>query len=114
MQWIKDIAEKLTITATTEYKDIKAFDSPDDARIFWKKRRKIANFLKHAYFGGNKLIRDDEIDNLQLLMLAVFSYTDINFGMEGDYQYATFVVKYEFFVGLPEGIQQIVDLPRTT
>ena len=111
MRWIRDMAEQLPITATSEYKDVKAFVSRDDARIFWKERKMIANFLKHAYFDKDEMIRAEEIDNLQLLILAVSSYTHIddisNLGIEGVYLYATFVAKHGFIDGVPEDIQQI-------
>ncbi len=84
MEWIREMAEKIPITATSRYEDIKTFVSPDDARQFWKKWNMVSNFLKHADNDACSHISIDEVDNFYLLMRAIAAYHDIDKGGLGD------------------------------
>ena len=88
MRSIRDLAETLPITATSEYNDVTVQVSPDIAREFWKHRNKVYNFLKHADNDANRHISLDEVDNLLLLMQACGSYSDLTGGNVGAEGYA--------------------------
>jgi len=86
MKWIVDIAEQLPITESTSYEEVGAFISSEAASEWWSKRNRVANFLKHADKDAQDHILHDEIDNLNLLMLALSSYCDLvkdDLGEEG-------------------------------
>ena len=80
MESIHRWAKEFPITATSEYEDIVALVSPDVAQKFWRKRSKIANFLKHADRDSCAHISMEEVDNLTLLMQAHSSYLDLDRG----------------------------------
>ena len=77
MKWILDIAEQLPITESTSYEEVGVFISSKAARDWRSKRNRVANFLKHADRDAQDHILRDEIDNLNLLMLALSSYCDL-------------------------------------
>jgi hypothetical protein len=86
MNWIRQIAEQLPIDANTKYKDLIASVSPDSAKIFWLRRNKVSNFLKHADRDPDSNIALEEVDNLHLLIQALCSYVDLvsdDLGAEG-------------------------------
>jgi hypothetical protein len=86
MKWIRKMAEKLPIDASTKYEDVVASVSRDLAREFWQKRNKISNFLKHADRDAKSSISLEEVDNLHLLAQTLGSYVDLvrdDLGAEG-------------------------------
>lgn len=83
MKSVREWAEKMPITETSKYEDIKATVSPDVARDFWTKRNKVSNFLKHADNDESTHISMEEVDNLPLLMQALSSYLDLDRGGPG-------------------------------
>lgn len=78
MQWIRDIAEQIPITANSEFRDIAASVSRETARGYWIKRNKIANFLKHADKDAQSHISMDDVDNTELLMIVLGAYVDLS------------------------------------
>ena len=77
MGWIRDMADRLPITASSKFEDIVASVSPDVAQDFWRKRNAVANFLKHADRDAEPSISLEDVDNLQLLMQALSAYLDL-------------------------------------
>ncbi len=64
----------------------RAIVSPDLAREFWQKRTKVSNFLKHADRDAKFHISLEEVDTVDLLILALGSYDDLlkdDLGAEG-------------------------------
>ena len=61
MQSIHCWAKELPITATSEFEDIVALASPDVTQNFWRRRNKIANFLKHADRDSSAHISMEEV-----------------------------------------------------
>ena len=88
MRQIRELAEVLPITATSEYGDFNVGVSADIARDFWNRRNKVYNFLKHADNDAAKHISLEEVDNLFLLMLTCGSYFDLTGGNVGAEGYA--------------------------
>ena len=86
MKWIRDMANRMPISASSQYEDVAASVSPGLAQDFWRKRNAVSNFLKHADRDAKSHISLDEVDNLWLLTQASGSYldlTDDNLGAEG-------------------------------
>lgn len=86
MQWIQDMAEQLPIKEDSRIEDVQVSVSPETARQYWLKRNRSSNFLKHADRDTHDHISIDEINNLELLMLALNSYSDLvkdDLGAEG-------------------------------
>jgi hypothetical protein len=86
MKWIQQMAEQLPITESMKYEDIRVTVPEETARKWWTKRNKVSNFLKHADRDGKAHIPLQEVDNLNLLTLALTSYTDLvkdDLGAEG-------------------------------
>jgi hypothetical protein len=105
MKWIQEMAEQLPITASMKYEDIKASVSEKTAREWWQKRNKVSNFLKHADRDAKAHISLQEIDNLNLLTLALSSYSDLvkdDLGAEGLILWIYFNVVTETKEQLPE------------
>ena len=112
MSWIKEMAEQFPITASMEYKDINGSIPEDIAREWWKKRHKASNFLKHADRDAKGHISLEEIDNLNLLTLALASYSDLvedDLGAEGTILWIYFNVVTETKDQLPENYQHIAN-----
>lgn len=113
MEVISKWAEKLPITATSKYEDIKVSVSSDVAKWFWGERNKVANFLKHADRDAENHISMDEVDNLRLLMLAQSSYLDIDKGGLGNEGLVLWVfshVNSGDVESLPKGWQEVASL----
>lgn len=86
MKWIRGMAEQLPISEDSRIEDVRVSVSPETARKYWLKRNKVSNFLKHADRDTHDHISIDEIDNLELLMLTLGSYSDLvkdDLGAEG-------------------------------
>lgn len=77
MSWIRDMAEQLPISASSEYDDVEVPISPNAANRWWSTQTRAANFLKHADRDPDDQMSFDQIDNLELLMRAVSSYRDL-------------------------------------
>ncbi len=110
MKWIREMAERIPITATSKYEDIKADASNDVIGEYWKKRNKVYNFLKHADKDANKHISMGDVDNLSLLMRAFSSYLDIDvngLGNEGFVLWIFFCVESDMVEGLPTRLHEI-------
>lgn len=77
---IKDVAEKSSITADSNFFEDKDFTievSLEGKREFLGMVRKASNFLKHAAFDHDKFLSLEEINNLQFLMLVSGSYLEL-------------------------------------
>lgn len=110
MKWIRELAERIPITETSKYEDIKASVSGDDVGQFWKKRNEIYNFLKHADTDANSHISMSDVDNLSLLMQAQSAYFDIDvngLGNEGLVLWIFFCVESDIIEGLPTRLHEI-------
>ena len=110
MKWIRELAERIPITETSKYEDIKVSVSHVDIRQFWKKRNKIYNFLKHADNDANNHISMGDVDNLSLLMQAQSSYIDIDgngLGNEGLVLWIFFCVEFDIIETLPTRLYKI-------
>ncbi|MGH8569395.1 MAG: hypothetical protein ACREXU_15660 [Gammaproteobacteria bacterium] len=110
MKWIKDMAEKLPITADMKAEEVKVTVSPETARKWWMKRNKAANFLKHADRDPRAHISLDDIDNLELLTQALASYTDLvkdDLGNEGFVLWVYFSVVHETHDDLPKEYREM-------
>ena len=77
MRHVREWADALPITENTEYDDLSVCVSPEVAKRYWKERKKVANFLKHADRDAEEHISLDEVDNFDLLMLATGSYIQL-------------------------------------
>ena len=77
MDWVSKMAERLPITASTQYDEVKVHLDPETTRQFWTRTNRAANFLKHADRDAADSLSLDEIDNLHLLTLAFGSYRDL-------------------------------------
>ena len=110
MKWIREMAERFPITATSKYEDIKAAASDDVIGEYWKKRNKVYNFLKHADKDANNHISMCDVDNLSLLIRAFSSYLDIDvndLGYEGFVFWIFFCVELGMVEGLPTRLHEI-------
>jgi hypothetical protein len=77
MEWVRQMAEALPISADTYPHEAKATASPKAARLYWNRRNKVANFLKHADVDAGTALSLDEVDNLTLLMQGYSAYIDL-------------------------------------
>ena len=77
MDWVRKMAKRLPITASTQYDEVKAHLDPESTREFWSRMNSASNFLKHADRDAGDSLSLDEIDNLHLLTLAFSSYRDL-------------------------------------
>jgi hypothetical protein len=77
MRWVKEIAEELPIGPDTQFDEIVASVSQSDARRFWNRRNRVANFLKHATRDAGSHLALEDVDNLELLMQALSAYVDL-------------------------------------
>ena len=110
MQSIHCWAKELPITATSEFEDIVALASPDVRQNFWRKRNKIANFLKHADRDSSAHISMEEVDNLTLLMQVHSSYLDLDrggLGHEGVIFWIYICVSFGIIEELPTKLHEI-------
>ena len=110
MQSIHRWAKELPITATSEFENIVALASPGVAQNFWRKRSKIANFLKHTDRDSSAHISMEEVDNLTLLMQAHSSYLDLDrggFGHEGVIFWIYSCVAFGIIEDLPTKLHEI-------
>ena len=86
MQFVRDMADRLPITLSSNFNDVTASVSQNVAQEFRRKRTAISNFLKHADRDAKSHIALDDVDNLNLLLQASCAYVDItndNLGSEG-------------------------------
>lgn len=86
MQRVREMADRLPVTASSKFEDIRASVSPTVAQDFWRRRNAISNFLKHADRDAKSHISLDDVDNLYLLFQAASAYVDLtndNLGPEG-------------------------------
>lgn len=105
MRFVRDMADRLPITASSEFRDVVASVSPDVAREFWQKRNAVSNFLKHADRDPKSHISLDDVDSLDLLMQACCSYLDLtrdNLGPEGFVLWVYFNAVKGSSEGMPE------------
>ena len=110
MKWIRELAERIPITETSKYEDIKASVCNDAMRQFWKKRNEIYNFLKHADNDANNHISMGDVDNLSLLMQAQSAYLDIDrngLGNEGLILWIFNCVEFDKIEALPTRLHEI-------
>ena len=70
-------AEQIPIGPDAKLQDVSATISPENARLFWRERSKISNFLKHADRDSGASIAEDEVDNLMLLLQAYNAHQDL-------------------------------------
>jgi hypothetical protein len=77
MAWVEALAEQLPIRADSNIEDVSVVLSREAASEFWKRRNKVANFLKHADRDAGAAIALDEVDNLLLLKQCYSAYTDL-------------------------------------
>jgi hypothetical protein len=77
MRVICELADSLSITATSSFRDFNTSVSPQFAANYWRKRNRSSNFLKHADKDARAAILSDDIDNLNLLMVALGAYIDL-------------------------------------
>ncbi|RCW77701.1 hypothetical protein [Phyllobacterium bourgognense] len=77
MQFIRDIADRLPINASSRFTEVTASVTKNVAKDFWDKRSKVANFLKHADRDPKAYLDSDEVDNLTLLTRAHGAYVDL-------------------------------------
>ena len=112
MEWIQKMAKQLPITASMECDDIRGSVSEETAREWWQKRNRISNFLKHADRDTKGHISLQEIDNLNLLTLALASYSDLvkdDLGAEGTILWIYFNVVTGTKEQLPEKYRDIAN-----
>ena len=76
-RWIRGLADRLPITSSSQYRDIRVRASSSVRDAFWRNRTKVANFLKHAKRDPLGRLPTGEVDNLELLMIAQSSYLDL-------------------------------------
>lgn len=77
MSWIGKMAKQLPITADSAYSDFEVSVDEHTARNYWRKRKSVANFLKHAKRDPRTTLDVDGVNNLILLMQAVGAYGDL-------------------------------------
>jgi len=77
MSVVRQWADQFPIGPDTKLHEISASVSPEAARLFWRERSKIANFLKHADRDVDAAIANDQVDNLMLLLQAYNAYQDL-------------------------------------
>ncbi len=109
MQWIRDMAERLPITVSSKFEDIRATVSPIVARDFWRNRNAISNFLKHADHDSKSHISLDDVDNLDLLFQASGAYADLthdDLGPEGLVLWVYVMVVKGMTDGMPEELRK--------
>lgn len=90
-------AEQIPIGPDAKLQDVSATVSPEAARLFWRERSKIANFLKHADRDAGAAIAEDEVDNLMLLLQAYNAHQDVT--REGR---TTEGLVFELYIGASE------------
>jgi len=105
MQWIRDMADRMPISASSEFKDVVASAPPEISQDFWRRRNAISNFLKHADRDAKSHISLDDVDNIELLMQASCSYLDLTndgLGPEGFVLWVYFNVVKGMIEGMPK------------
>ncbi len=103
MHWIRDMADRMPITASSNFGDVSASVSPDVAQAFWRERNAVSNFLKHADREAKSHISLDDVDNLQLLMQACCAYLDLTNDSLGPEGFVLWVY-YNAVLGMKEGM----------
>jgi len=112
MDWVRKIARELPIEATSKLEEVSAYITPDDAKKYWSKRNKAANFLKHADKDANAHLALDEIDNRDLIMQALSAYSDLlkdGLGAEGRVFWLFSSVSHGESRSLPEKWRKVGD-----
>lgn len=105
MQFVRDIADRSSITASSNFNDFTVTVSPNVAQEFWRNRNAVSNFLKHADRDAKSHISLDDVDNLNLLFQANATYVDItddNLGNEGFVLWIYFVAVRGMKDGMPK------------
>lgn len=77
LAWVRNLADQLPITADSSIRDVSITLPPQAVREFWKHRRKVANFLKHADHDRHTSISLEDHDNLMLLIQCYCAYRDL-------------------------------------
>ena len=77
MGWVRKMAKRLPITASTQYHEVKVHLDPQTTREFWSRSNRASNFLKHADRDAGDSLSLDDLDNLYLLTLAFGSYRNL-------------------------------------
>lgn len=110
MRSVREMADRLPITASSKFKDAVGSASPDVAQEFWRSRNAVSNFLKHADRDPKSHISLDDVDNLYLLNQASCSYIDLtedNLGPEGFVLWVYFCAVKGISEGMPEKFRKI-------
>ena len=105
MQLVRDMADRLPITASSNFNDVTATVPQNVAQEFWQKRNAVSNFLKHADRDAKSHISLEDVDNLNLLLQASGAYVDItndNLGPEGFVLWVYFVAVRGMKDGMPK------------
>jgi hypothetical protein len=108
MEWIKNAANRLPITASSNLSELADFTVTPSTSLekdFWEKRSKIPNFLKHADRDPKSYISMDDVDNKELLMYAFSSYADMTRDRlypEGDVFWVYFTVTMGMLEDMPD------------
>lgn len=105
MRFIRDIAGRLPITASSNFNDFTVSVSRDVVQEFRQNRTVVANFLKHADRDAKSLLSLDDVDNLNLLFQAISAYQDLandNLGHEGFVLYVYFNAVKGMKDGMPK------------
>lgn len=77
MASIQKMADDLPILADSDISDFNVTVSEGLARKYWRGRKFAANFLKHADRDLRSTLPLDSINNLEFLMVAYGSYSDL-------------------------------------
>lgn len=112
MEWVRNTARDLPIEATSKLEEVSAYLTTDDAKKYWCKRNRAANFLKHADKDANAHIALDEIDNRDLIMQVLSAYSDLlkdGLGAEGRVFWLFSSVSHGDSRGLPENWRKVGD-----
>lgn len=112
MDWVRNLARVLPIEATSKREEVSASITPQDAKKYWSKRNKAANFLKHADKDATEHLALDEIDNCDLIMQALSAYSDLlkdGLGAEGRVFWLFRSVSHGTSGGLPANWRKIGD-----
>jgi hypothetical protein len=84
MEWVREMAEAMPIGPDTTPEQVKVSTSPKAARMYWNRRNKVANFLKHADLDSGAALALDEVDNLTLLLQGFSAYIDLTQNLLGN------------------------------
>ena len=78
MQWIRDMADRMPISASSEFKDVVASAPPEISQDFWRRRNAISNFLKHADRDAKGILDTALINNEDVIFRAIGASVHLN------------------------------------